>query len=94
VPPKKPADDDTGHRDWGSVARHGRGGSVSYSNIDADLLRRAVANCTAGGAGIVLSLTQDQGAYSVRVLDNGQVHKWYPADEDELRGLLDDLSEL
>lgn len=85
---------DSGHRNYASITGTGRSGDLSYSTADAQLVLRAIANITAGGAGIVFSLTQDQTAYSVRVLDNGEVHKWYPGDAGELQGLLDDLVEL
>jgi hypothetical protein len=94
VPTKGSTAADSGHRDYASITGTGRSGDLSYSEADAQLVLRAIANITAGGAGIVFSLTQDQSAYSVRVLDNGQVHKWYPSDAGELQGLLDDLVEL
>lgn len=66
---------------------------MSFAEADAALLRRAIDGVTKCGDAIVLSLTSDQGAVSVRILHDKQVNKAYAASLDELQMLLSRIAE-
>lgn len=50
---------------------------VGWSDVDGELLMKAVVILTDSGAAITLGTTSDGGALMVAVLDGGKVHKSY-----------------
>lgn len=77
----------TGGR-YGSAETNGATRELDLFEVDAELLRDALANCMLCGDAIMLSLTQDQGAAAVRVMSNDQADVWYPSSTEALEGVL------
>lgn len=67
-----------------------------WKDIDAELLSDFIARVTVGGAGVILSLTSDHGAFSITVLMDDEKVREYPVGklecEDTLRSIRDYFS--
>lgn len=74
------------------VGRGSDGGDLRYLQVDQDSLRECVDKVTRAGDAVLFSLTSDGGAFSVRVLADKQVHKWYPESVAALETLLGELA--
>lgn len=82
----------TGGSRYEGIGGNGGSGAVSYEGVPSEELRDAIEGVSSEGDAVVFGRTSDGGAFSVRVLSDKQVFKWYPDSVEALRGVLHALS--
>lgn len=77
---------------WGPLRGGSSRGSLSYGDVDAEVLRNAVAAITRAGNSVMLSLTSDGGAFCVGLYSRGKRDSRYFTSVGDLQEALDYLS--
>lgn len=82
----------TGSR-YGGGLHGGAGHSVSYGEIPAELLHRAIVAVTGAGDAITFGRTSDRGAYYIGILADGTLERFYLDRSEDAQDALQRISE-
>lgn len=94
MPGKSNPASNAGRSRYEGIGGSGPSGGLSYKDVSPEALRNAIEGVSSQSDALVFGRTSDGGAFSVRVLSDKQVYKWYPASVEELQNLLHTLAKI